>query len=142
MGSRQCKPPNRCLVCRNIKLAYIGVLLVDLVEKYRAIPGLPGGSINYQGHLFSQTGHVCLQRSHRASQTSACEGRFVRLYPRHRAGPRYACAHHDLAGGQSLPGESFMPNRTIFWPLSVFFFFALPSLCCEWMTSCGLQGGR
>ena len=32
---------------------------VDLVEKQRAIPGLPGGSINYQGHLFSQKGHLC-----------------------------------------------------------------------------------
>ena len=28
-----------------------------LVEKYRAIPGLPGGLIIYQGHLFALNGH-------------------------------------------------------------------------------------
>ena len=37
-----------------------GSFLVDLVGKWRAIPGLPGGSINYQGHLFSQKGHLWL----------------------------------------------------------------------------------
>ena len=33
--------------------------LVVLLDKSMAIPGLPGGLIIYQGHLFPLNGHLC-----------------------------------------------------------------------------------
>ena len=98
--------------------------LVDLVKKSRAIPGFPGGSVNYQGHLFSLKGHLLWMdeiRSHhprnprmmrfpcKYQQTFWFQPWFQSVRNGVRNHPHHVCALTHF-GGKNRPPPSRRPS--------------------------------